>query len=178
MTAAPPRVADPVFSLDAGTTTAVIDDQWTPLTRLAVLLLGDRAAAEDAVQDACEATPRLSSPVRDREHLVAYLRTAVVNRCRPPGAAAVPARRFLASARPVDAPAADAPVLAEETDRALLAGLARLAPRQRAAAASGCRGAGWCPCAGAAARTSQTTSSPPSRPAPAQTRNTPRRPEA
>jgi RNA polymerase sigma factor (sigma-70 family) len=40
--------------------------------------------------------------------------------------------RFLASARPDDdAPPADVPVLAAESDAAILAGLARLAPRQR-----------------------------------------------
>ena len=129
MTATVPAVA---FTVDAPTLSAVVDQQWTPLTRLALLLLGDRASAEDAVQDACEATWRLQPRVNDRDHLTAYLRTAVVNRCRSAGRRRGTVHRFLASARPPDdAPAADVPVLAAESDAAVLAGLARLAPRQR-----------------------------------------------
>ena len=131
MTATAPRVVTPGFSLDAATMSAVVDEQWTSLLRLAVLLLGSRAAAEDAVQDACEATWRLRPAVHDREHLVAYLRRAVVNRCHSAGRRTGTVRRFLASARLEDEPAADVPVLAAETDRAVLAALARLAPRQR-----------------------------------------------
>jgi RNA polymerase sigma-70 factor (sigma-E family) len=129
VTATAPRMA---FAIDAPTLSAVVDEQWTSLTRLAVLLLGDRASAEDAVQDACEATWRVRPTVTDRDHLVAYLRTAVVNRCRSAGRRRGTVQRFLASARPGDhAPAADGPVLAAETDAAVLAALARLAPRQR-----------------------------------------------
>ena len=131
MTAAPSRVVTSDFQLDAATMSAVVDEQWTPLIRLALLLRGDRAAAEDAVQDACEATWRLRPAVQDRDHLVAYLRRAVVNRCHSAGRRAGTAQRFLASARPDDEPAADVPVLAAETDRAVLAALSRLAPRQR-----------------------------------------------
>ena len=119
-------------TLDAPTMSSVVDEQWTPLLRLATLLLGDRASAEDAVQDACEATWRLQPRVDDRDHLVGYLRTAVVNRCRSAGRRRGTVHRFLAAARPPeDAPAADVPVLAAETDAAVLAGLSRLAPRQR-----------------------------------------------
>lgn len=129
VTAVFPRVA---FSLDATAMSAVVDEQWTSLTRLAVLLLGDRASAEDAVQDACEATWRIRPTLADRDHLIAYLRTAVVNRCRSAGRRRGTVHRFLSSVRPGDdAPAADVPVLTAETDAAVLAALARLAPRQR-----------------------------------------------
>jgi len=129
VTATHPRVA---FSLDAPTLSAVVDEQWTSLTRLAVLLLGDRASAEDAVQDACEATWRVQPALADREHLIAYLRTAVVNKCRSAGRRRGTVHRFLASVRTVDdAPAADVPVLAAESDAIVLAALAQLAPRQR-----------------------------------------------
>ena len=121
----------PDFELDAATMSAVVDEQWTPLVRLALLLLGSRAAAEDAVQDACEATWRVRPAVSDRDHLVAYLRRAVVNRCHSAGRRAGTVRRFLAAARPEDEPPADVAVLAAEADRAVLAALDRLAPRQR-----------------------------------------------
>ena len=131
MTSGLPRMAEPGFVLDGDTMSAVVDEQWTSMTRLAVLLLGDRAAAEDAVQDACEATWRLRPALNDRDHLVGYLRRAVVNRCHSAGRRTGTARRYLATARTEDEPAADVPVLAAETDRAVLAALARLAPRQR-----------------------------------------------
>ena len=131
MTTALPRRAEPEFVLDAETMSAVVDEQWTAMTRLAVLLVGDRAAAEDAVQDACEATWRLQPALHDREHLIAYLRRAVANRCHSAGRRTDTARRHLATVRPEDEPAADVPVLAAETDRAVLAALAQLAPRQR-----------------------------------------------
>jgi RNA polymerase sigma factor (sigma-70 family) len=124
-------VAGPAFCLDTSTMSLVIDEQWQALTRLAMLLLGDLASAEAAVQDACEATWRLRPAVRDREHLVAYLRSAVVNRCRSAGRRRVTTRRFLAAVRPDPAPAADVPLLLAEASAAVMAALARLAPRQR-----------------------------------------------
>lgn len=52
---------------------------WTPMLRLAKLLVGSDAAAEDVVQDAFVAvSPRL----HEAENPAAYLRTAVVNRAR------------------------------------------------------------------------------------------------
>jgi RNA polymerase sigma-70 factor (sigma-E family) len=131
VTAAPVYVTDRPFLLDRDEMTAVVDEQWVSLVRMGLLLLGDRASAEDAVQDACEATWRLAPAVRDRDHLIAYLRTAVVNRCRSAGRRRSTAQRFLAAARPADEPAADVPVLAGEADRALLDALHRLSPRQR-----------------------------------------------
>ena len=131
VTAAPPRVAGPAFLLDASTMSAVVDDQWQPMTRLAMLLLGDLASAEDAVQDACEGTWRIRPEVRNRQHLVAYLRTAVINRCRSAGRRRGTTRRFLAAVRPDVAPAADAPLLLAEASSAVVAALDRLAPRQR-----------------------------------------------
>jgi RNA polymerase sigma factor (sigma-70 family) len=129
VTATAPRTA---FTLDAPTLSHVVDEHWTPLTRLATLLLGDRASAEDAVQDACEATWRLQPSLTDRDHLIAYLRTAVVNRCRSAGRRRRTVHRFLASVGAVDdAPPADVPVLAAETDPMVLAALAQLARRQR-----------------------------------------------
>src|ERR1700748_3974619 len=52
------------------------------LVRFAVLLTGDRATAEDVVQDAFLGLHRHWDEVRDPGHVLAYLRTAVVNASR------------------------------------------------------------------------------------------------
>ena len=55
---------------------------YAALLRLGVVMLGSREAAEDAVQDAFVALHRHWSSVRDPEAAEAYLRSAVLNRCR------------------------------------------------------------------------------------------------
>jgi RNA polymerase sigma factor (sigma-70 family) len=55
---------------------------YTALLRLGVVMLGSREAAEDAVQDAFVALHRHRSTLRDPEAAEAYLRAAVLNRCR------------------------------------------------------------------------------------------------
>ena len=55
---------------------------YATLLRLAVVMLGSREAAEDAVQDAFVALHRHRRSLRDPEAAEAYLRSAVLNRCR------------------------------------------------------------------------------------------------
>src|SRR5215218_3661613 len=55
---------------------------YAALLRLAVVMVGDRGAAEDAVQDAFVALHRNSSTLRDAGAAEAYLRSAVLNRSR------------------------------------------------------------------------------------------------
>jgi RNA polymerase sigma factor (sigma-70 family) len=55
---------------------------YLALLRLGVVMLGSREAAEDAVQDAFVALHRHRSTLRDPEAAKAYLRSAVINRCR------------------------------------------------------------------------------------------------
>ena len=55
---------------------------YAALLRLAVVMLGSREAAEDAVQDAFVALHRRRWALRDPEAAEAYLRSAVLNRCR------------------------------------------------------------------------------------------------
>ncbi len=55
---------------------------YAALLRLGVVMLGNREAAEDAVQDAFVALHRHWSSLRDPEAAEAYLRSAVLNRCR------------------------------------------------------------------------------------------------
>jgi RNA polymerase sigma factor (sigma-70 family) len=55
---------------------------YAELLRLAVVMLGSREGAEDAVQDAFVALHRNWQSMRDPEAAEAYLRSAVLNRCR------------------------------------------------------------------------------------------------
>ncbi|QZY30354.1 RNA polymerase sigma factor [Nocardioides coralli] len=57
-------------------------EHYPTLLRLAVVMLGDRGAAEDAVQDAFVSLHRHWKRLRDHDAAAAYLRTAVLNRCR------------------------------------------------------------------------------------------------
>jgi RNA polymerase sigma factor (sigma-70 family) len=55
---------------------------YTSLLRLAVVMVGNREAAEDAVQEAFAALHRNRRSLRDHGAAEAYLRSAVLNRCR------------------------------------------------------------------------------------------------
>src|SRR3954453_22707693 len=55
---------------------------YAELLRLAVIMLGSREAAEDAVQEAFVALHRNWRSLRDPATAEAYLRIAVLNRCR------------------------------------------------------------------------------------------------
>jgi RNA polymerase sigma-70 factor (sigma-E family) len=107
------------------------------LVRLATLLVGDRATAEDVVQDvfvkACGHWQRLT----ENGLAVSYFRTAVVNACR-----SVHRRRGIALrfGRGADAalwsepePSAESAVLLTEDRRRVLRALGRLPSRQREA---------------------------------------------
>lgn len=54
---------------------------WVGLVRLAVLVVDDRPAAEDAVQESFADLYR-HWPLRDNDKALGWLRTTVVNRCR------------------------------------------------------------------------------------------------
>lgn len=55
---------------------------YAGLLRLGVVMLGSREAAEDAVQEAFIGLHRHARSLRDPEAAEAYLRSAVLNRCR------------------------------------------------------------------------------------------------
>ena len=55
---------------------------YATLLRVAYAMLGTREAAEDAVQDAFVSLYRHWDRLRDRQAAEAYLRSAVLNRCR------------------------------------------------------------------------------------------------
>jgi RNA polymerase sigma factor (sigma-70 family) len=96
--------------------------RWAPSVRLATALLGERAVAEEVVQEAFLEVARRWDGLDNPE---AYLRATVVNRCRSHHRRAGIARRRLVPERPGTVPA---PELDE-----LWHVLARLPERRRAA---------------------------------------------
>jgi len=64
---------------------ALFDEHYAGLCRLATLLLGDQAAAEEAVQEAFLKTYAAWWRIRRPERAQWYLRAAVVNHCRSRG---------------------------------------------------------------------------------------------
>ena len=62
--------------------TALFDGHYTRMLRVAVVLLGDRAGAEDVVQDAFLALHSGWHRIRDKPEAVGYLHRSVVNGAR------------------------------------------------------------------------------------------------
>jgi RNA polymerase sigma-70 factor (sigma-E family) len=100
------------------------------LLRFALLLTGDRATAEDLVQEAFLGLHRRWHAVREQDRVLGYLRTAVVN-----GSWSLHRRRLVARGFRAEpgAPAwsAEDEVLASEGRRAVFAAVSRLPHRQR-----------------------------------------------
>jgi RNA polymerase sigma-70 factor (sigma-E family) len=101
------------------------------LVRLAVVILRDRDGAEDVVQEAFCGLFRRWAKLDDPGRALIYLRSSVLNGCR--SALRYRARRTGVHLDEPAAPSAEADALIGEEHRALLAGLRRLAPRQREA---------------------------------------------
>ncbi|MFC4907962.1 RNA polymerase sigma factor [Actinomadura gamaensis] len=100
------------------------------LVRTALLIVGDRATAEDVVQEAFARVHRRLPELSDRDDLLPYLRTAVVNGCR-----SVLRRRRL-RLRPAHDPSvwsAEAAAIVAEEHREVHAALSGLPARQREA---------------------------------------------
>ena len=95
------------------------------LVRFALLLVGDKATAEDVVQEAFLNLQRRWHGLRDYDNVVGYLRTAVLN-----GSRSVLRRRKRARLLPVrhDPPvwSAEAATIDNEERRAMLAAVAAL----------------------------------------------------
>jgi RNA polymerase sigma factor (sigma-70 family) len=119
--------------------TALYASHALALTRMARAMLGDLGAAEDVVQDAFGGLFRRWAFLTDTSKAPEYLRAAVLNGCRSAlrGSARLPvagAADVTALTGPaLTADSADAPLLAEESRRAVLAAVRRLPQRQREA---------------------------------------------
>lgn len=103
------------------------------LVRFALLLVGDQATAEDAVQDAFLGLHRNWQRVEESANVVGYLRTAVVNACRSSLRSRTRWQALLLRAARHDPPvwSAEAAAMDSEEGRIVLAAVARLPRRQR-----------------------------------------------
>ncbi len=111
--------------------TALYQAHALSLARLALVMLGDAAAAEDVVQDAFFGLYRRWHRLADVSAALPYLRTSVLNGCRT-----ALRRQSQRGALPLAGPAlesAEATVLLGEEHRAVLAAVRRLPDRQREA---------------------------------------------
>jgi RNA polymerase sigma-70 factor (sigma-E family) len=101
-----------------------------PLTRMAKLLLGDQASAEDVVHDAFINLYRVLPRLGDQDQVLPYLRTCVLNGSR----SALRSRRRALLRRlyhEPPAPSAESAMVTGEDRRAVLAAIARLPRRAR-----------------------------------------------
>ncbi len=110
--------------------TALYRSHALGMTRLAFIMLGDRQAAEDVVQEAFCGLFRAWGRLPADANVLGYLRASVVNGCRSVHRRSKRTPRSLAIP---PAPSAEASVLVGEERRAAVAALRRLPPRQREA---------------------------------------------
>jgi RNA polymerase sigma-70 factor (sigma-E family) len=105
------------------------------MIRIALIMLGDRAAAEEVVRDAFFGLYRRWSKLDDPANALAYVRSAVLNGCRDTLRLRVRReRRDRAAARSwQDVGSAEALALMGEDHRRILAAVRRLPGRQREA---------------------------------------------
>jgi RNA polymerase sigma-70 factor (sigma-E family) len=109
--------------------TALYQDHALDLVRLAHVMLGDRAAAEDVVQEAFGGLYRRWKHLADVDRALQYLRSSVLNGCR----SALRRRRTAAkdTTHQPSAVSAEFAALASEERRAVIQALRRLPDRQR-----------------------------------------------
>jgi len=112
--------------------TALYQAHALGLVRLAVIMLGDRAAAEDVVQDAFLSLYSHWASLSDTSNALPYVRSSVLNGCRTVLRRRV---RGVHSAAFAELPleSAEASALIGEEHRAVLAAIRRLPDRQREA---------------------------------------------
>ena len=101
------------------------------LIRLAVLLVDDRASAEDVVQDAFIAFQGRMGHLRDPEAAVGYLRSCVVNGARTVLRRRQVARKHQHRGLGTDGPPADSEVMLAAEHQEVLRALRQLPDRQR-----------------------------------------------
>jgi RNA polymerase sigma-70 factor (sigma-E family) len=104
------------------------------LIKLGVIMLGDRTAAEDVVQDAFFGLYRNWGRLSDPDNALAYARASVLNGCRAALRQRIRReRRLSAVADATTAESAESAVLLGEEHREVLAAVRRLPDRQREA---------------------------------------------
>jgi len=115
--------------------TALYGAHAVAMIRIALIVLGDRAAAEDVVQDAFFGLYRRWGKLADPANALTYVRSAVLNGCRDALKGRVRRdRRDRAAAQSWQAvDSAEASALVSEDHRRILAAIRQLPDRQREA---------------------------------------------
>jgi RNA polymerase sigma factor (sigma-70 family) len=107
-------------------------DHYPGLVRVAYCLIGDRAASEDAAQEAFVSLHRHWDGVRDSGAVVAYLRRATINQCRSGQRRLIRGRGAVARlSSPVNAQSSEDSVVELDENRRLAAAIRELPTRQR-----------------------------------------------
>jgi len=125
-------MADEVSGRGGGAVAAVTDlfrDHHLELVRLALLMVGDVATAEDVVQDAFERLQRGWLGLRRPSSGLAYVRSSVLNGCRSVHRRAAVARRHAPELVEPNELSADASLAAD--DRSEVVAALRLLPRRQ-----------------------------------------------
>lgn len=125
-------VAPPLAGPDEGgataTVTALYQANALSMVRLAHVMLGDRGAAEDIVQEAFSGLYRRWAHLSDHDKALSYVRSSVLNACR---SALRRLRPELIVEPPGQARSGESAVLDEEERVAVMAALRQLPHRQR-----------------------------------------------
>jgi RNA polymerase sigma-70 factor (sigma-E family) len=126
---AEPLSFPPAEGQPAAAVTALYSEHALRLIRLAHIMLGDRAAAEDVVHDAFCGLYRRWDYLAGKDRALSYVRSSVLNGCRSVLRRS-PAGELTAEHVPVDV-SAEATVLSAEERREVVRALRRLPGRQR-----------------------------------------------
>lgn len=113
--------------------TALYAEHALGLVRLAVVMLGDQAAAEDVVQDAFLALYRRWDSLADVSHPLAYVRASVLNGCRSALRHRARRPRLSVAADEPSSESAEARALLSEEYRSVVTAIRGLPARQREA---------------------------------------------
>jgi RNA polymerase sigma-70 factor (sigma-E family) len=117
---------DPVVAV-----TDLFRDHHLELVRLALVMVGDLATAEDIVQDAFERLHQRRDRLREPEHGLAYVRSSVLNGCRSVHRHAAVARKHAPQLARTGADMGPEAAAADHSE--LATALRSLPPRQREA---------------------------------------------
>jgi RNA polymerase sigma-70 factor (sigma-E family) len=112
--------------------TALYQAHALGFVKLAVLMTGDQPAAEDIVQDAFLGLHRRWATLVDQDKALSYVRSCVLNGCRQLHRVRY-RREGIVLDPPADAESAEDLAILGEANRAVLAAIRRLPPRQREA---------------------------------------------
>jgi RNA polymerase sigma-70 factor (sigma-E family) len=120
-----------IAAIGEPTVTQLFREHHLELVRLALVMVGDLATAEDVVQDAFEHLHRGWPRLHQRAQSLAYLRACVINGCRSVHRRSAVARKHAPRlAIRLDASVADEAAAADDRSE-LIAALRRLPRRQR-----------------------------------------------